>query len=76
MATAKVIKGETIVELTLTEREAKALLLLVGLVTGHTEGPRGETSAVFKALSEAGISTDYLYAKGSLELPRRWPPGT
>lgn len=48
---------ERVISLELTEREAAVLYYLVGWkVLGPTDGPRGEATAIYDALSEFDLS--------------------
>lgn len=43
------------VNLALTPEEAYALMALVGVVNGDTDGPRGYTNNIYEALRESGV---------------------
>ena len=59
MAKAKVTKRIDEITLSLSKREAEAILALVGAVTGSMNSARTHTREVYNALSTIGLENEY-----------------
>tara|TARA_R110000782_G_scaffold184388_2_gene274610 strand:- start:768 stop:1040 length:273 start_codon:yes stop_codon:yes gene_type:complete len=59
------------VELEMTQDEINFLRCVVGSVSGNTDGPRGTTEKIYRALGEAGAKSTVL-SHGSLSVPNTW----
>ena len=60
--------------ITLTEREARALMTILHKVGGRPEGPRGATDPIYQALHDAGIRPGRLKSgtHSSIIMVRTW----
>ena len=57
-----------VVGLTLTRAEAEALLAVTGNIFGLVAGPCGQTSNVFRALRNLGVTTEKICLTGQITL--------
>ncbi|KKL49443.1 hypothetical protein LCGC14_2315460 [marine sediment metagenome] len=57
-----------VIELTLTRAEAEALLAVTGNIFGLESGPRGQTSNVFWALRDLGVTREKIRSTGRITL--------
>lgn len=76
------VEEETVV-LTLSMREAKVLRIVTGQILGSPAGPRGTTSAIYRALASAGVAVSSAeigavvpnYVVSDLRLADAYPEG-